>query len=305
MKATLLKAKRAIKKLNPKQALLNHRQEREYKGSLQELQSRHRQRGTTAVVIHLFYLDNWPLFRRKLLQLKKYINYDLYITIPDKNQYFIEEVRQDFPAVEYLECPNRGRDVLPFLKIAKQLDDWGYRAVLKFHSKKSTHWEGGQSWLEITLDQIIPSKKTAVSEIGRVLLKDKTGVIGPDEFYYPLTVNFPANGLHMSRFVAKHYGRQAEQHFLQTHRSSYGFFGGTMLWMKLDAIRPLLRARVAMFEPEAGQIDGTYAHAVERLLSLLPQIEERINYSSNGEVITKRPYKTNNIPEWSTDHDKG
>lgn len=258
-----------------------------------------------AVVVHLFYTENWPLFRRKLLYLQSVEGFDLYFTIPKENTEFIEnEVTKDFPAVKYLVCPNRGRDVLPFLTITKILADAGYESILKFHSKKSTHWDGGQSWLEKTLDQIIPEKEGLLGEIVSTIKQEETGVLGPAEFYYPLTVNFPANGVHLSRFVIENYGKEAERHYLQTHRAEYGFFGGTMLWMRLDAIQRLLNATPSNFELERGQIDGTYAHAVERLLCLIPQIENKINYQCDGKTVNVREYSSDNIPEWSEDHDK-
>jgi lipopolysaccharide biosynthesis protein len=48
------------------------------------------------------------------------------------------------------------------------------------------------------------------------------------------------------------------------------FIAGSMFWARLAALRPLLDAQLDEweFEPEAGQVDGTFAHAIERVVLL-------------------------------------
>jgi lipopolysaccharide biosynthesis protein len=50
-----------------------------------------------------------------------------------------------------------------------------------------------------------------------------------------------------------------------------GFFAGTMFWVRLEALRPLMDAHLGewQFETEGGQIDGTLSHAVERIFCSL------------------------------------
>lgn len=296
----------AVKKYSPTRLRADRALSREYSDSIAGLKTRHAVTDKKiAVVIHLFYLENWPLFKQKLRTLKGVTEFDLYITLPKQNIHFIDTIREEFPAVEYMIAPNRGRDVLPFIQISRVLMEWHYESVLKFHSKKSSHWEGGQSWLEHTLAQIIPEDTRILSDIVNKISLPTTGVIGPAEYYYPLTVNFPANGMHLSKFVGKTYGMAAERKYLQENRGDYGFFGGTMFWMRLDAVGKIIRqSRLSMFELEQGQVDGTYAHAVERLLTLVPEIENKVNYECDSQHISERPYRSANIPEWSQDHDK-
>jgi lipopolysaccharide biosynthesis protein len=48
------------------------------------------------------------------------------------------------------------------------------------------------------------------------------------------------------------------------------FISGSMFWARLPSLHPLLDASLSEydFETEAGQIDGTFAHAVERVFGI-------------------------------------
>lgn len=276
----------------------------EYHESLRAFDVSSRQKDTViAVVIHLYYTDNWPLFKKKLRNISSQ-KFDIFITIPKQNTIFIDEIRKVFPAATVLTVPNHGRDVVPFLQVARVLKQAGYEIVLKFHSKKSTHRADGQEWLEDMLNKLLPSDNELVNSLVNKLQQPNTGIVGPSDVYYPLTVNFPANGLHMTRALKKLYGSNIAYNILQRRRKEYGFFAGTMLWMRLDAIDKLLDFPVWYFEQEKGQIDATFAHAIERLLCLIAEIDQKKIYEISSTNIMERTYQSENIPDWSEDHDK-
>lgn len=277
--------------------------DRVYRDSLDIDVEKSRAADRFAIIVHLYYVDNWPLFLRKLRLLPD-DKFDLYVTMPEQNTHFVETIHQDFPGARTVISPNRGRDVLPFIKVAELINHLGYRSILKFHSKKSTHWSGGQDWLEATLDAIIPDDKESLDKILDIAMNKEYGVLGPKEFYYPLTINYPANSRHLREVLDDLYGKDTAESTLGDRRE-YGFFGGTMLWMNVSAIEPLLRYNgTAYFEEEAGQVDGTFAHAIERLLTLVPEMDSKDIYETDGVSVVKRSYKSKNIPDWSEDHDK-
>lgn len=296
-----IKLKNRVQRLNvhPVQNYL-YAKHTQRNGRLDQQRSKKR----AAVVVHLFYTDNWPLFSKKLHQLATFIDFDLYITKASASDTIDQLVKKEFPDAHISEYINRGRDVLPFINTAKAIGKQ-YDYFLKFHSKKSTHWDGGQDWLEKTLEYLIPTTKTAAESLERVLADDRTGIVGPSTYYYPITVNFPANGVHISKVLKKLYGTEKEYDVAQKNRAAYGFFAGTMFWARFDAINTLTSlSNYKDFELEAGQIDATYAHALERLFCLVPEVDGKHIYEFDGKRVVAREYKSDNIPEWSTDHNK-
>lgn len=257
---------------------------------------------STAVIIHLYYIDKWSFFTKRLQRLRKIIPFDLFVTLPENQRDFRKQIMEDFPAANVFVVPNHGRDVLPFLKIAQILQQHNYASLLKVHTKKSTHRSDGQDWFESMVNSLIP-EATILSRL-RVKLNDShTGVIGPRDYYYPLTVNFPANYPTIAHVLAKLYQPSVTQ-WVHDNWQDLGFFGGTMFWARLDAIAPLLNLSQRNFEPENGQIDGTFAHALERLLCIVPELAHKNFYEISPHNLREIPYRSDNIPEWSTDHDK-
>lgn len=71
-----------------------------------------------------------------------------------------------------------------------------------------------------------------------------------------------------------------------------------MFWARVDAIDSLFSFSKYNFQKEEGQIDGTFAHALERAFCLLPELTDRQIYASNFNEVLKQPYMSENIPEW-------
>lgn len=253
-----------------------------------------------AVVIHLYYTESWEYFTEKLALLDK-VQFDLYISMPLSNKDFIPTIRSRYPNAIISIIPNRGRDVLPFLMQAKILYEKGYSYVLKIHSKKSTHRTDGQDWLRGMVDSLVPSDEKLLKSIQDTLRKTSTGVIGPEDQYIPLTVNFEANGIHMTQIVTKIFSKQVAHDVLQLKRAERGFFAGTMFWLRLDAIEEILtsKASLRLFESEKGQIDATRAHALERLFCIVPEIKGRDMYEIRQDSLKRLAYATDNVPDWS------
>jgi lipopolysaccharide biosynthesis protein len=157
---------------------------------------------------------------------------------------------------------NRGRDILPFLHVANRLLDEGVTTVLKLHGKRSTHRQDGETWRRELLDKLLAPERAG--RIAAAFRDDATlGLVHAEGHLQPLDYYWGANQANVD-YLTRRLGIAAPQ---VEHDS---FIAGSMFWLRPAALRLLLDAHleVAEFEAEAGQLDGTLAHAVERVFSL-------------------------------------
>lgn len=211
------------------------------------------------VVAHAYY----PEFIDELLPLLGELKFELRLVITTTAE-AAGEVRRKLdlhhaPADVWVN-ENRGRDVLPFLKACDQLLNEGVQIVLKVHGKKSPHLADGHRWRAEMLDQLLRPNRVAATLEAFVQHPD-LGMVGPAGHWLSTAQHVGGNAENMDRLSAR-LG-------LQAAAPTSGFFAGTMFWLRLEALSSLLEATLeeAQFEAEAGAIDGTMAHACERLFA--------------------------------------
>jgi lipopolysaccharide biosynthesis protein len=157
---------------------------------------------------------------------------------------------------------NHGRDILPFLRIAELLLEQRVDAVLKLHTKKSTHLKDGDQWRRDLIGELLDPRE--VDAALSAFTKDaQLGLIGA----YGHLLNVPnyigANSRILDYLLARIGVREPSN-------KSALFPSGSMFWVRLESLRPLLDAHLKPeeFEPEAEQQDGTLAHGIERLIGI-------------------------------------
>ena len=157
---------------------------------------------------------------------------------------------------------NRGRDILPFLRVADRLLDEGVDLVLKLHTKRSLHRPDGDVWRRDLVSRLLAAGRA--TKILEAFAKDRgLGLVAPEGHLQPLDEhsgdNSDALGYLFTRLGIAGPGV-----------AECSFVGGSMFWVRLEALRPLLDAHLEewLFEPETGQLDGTLAHAIERVFAL-------------------------------------
>lgn len=155
---------------------------------------------------------------------------------------------------------NRGRDILPFLKTASRLLLEGEDLVLKLHTKRSPHLSNGDLWRESLLRSLIDDGAYA-SAISRMRADPIMGMIAPEDSLLPLKARMGGNDRATNDLAIR----------IGVDISNYDahFAAGSMFWVRLPSLAPLIESDLvpSEFEAEAGQIDGTTAHAVERLFA--------------------------------------
>ena len=157
---------------------------------------------------------------------------------------------------------NRGRDILPFLHVANRLIDEGEDVVLKLHTKHSPHRPDGNRWRSELLERLLSPERAGT--IRQAFADDRLlGMIVPEGHVQPLGDYWGANEENV-RYLANRIGVTLPA------RDAGTFVSGSMFWLRLATLRPLLDAHLDVweFDPEASQLDGTSAHAIERLVAL-------------------------------------
>lgn len=157
---------------------------------------------------------------------------------------------------------NRGRDILPFLHVAGRLLDEGEQVVLKLHTKQSRHLENGERWREELVQRLASASRH--ESIRKAFDDDaRLGLVAPEGHLLPVQSYLGANGPHLDYLHTRLGLRRPLD-------EAASFASGSMFWVRLEALRPLLDAHLDTweFEDEAGQIDGTFAHAIERVFAL-------------------------------------
>ncbi|MGJ4727974.1 glycoside hydrolase family 99-like domain-containing protein [Luteimonas sp. SDU101] len=157
---------------------------------------------------------------------------------------------------------NRGRDILPFLRVADRLLDEGVQIALKLHTKRSIHRGDGGRWRLEMLDRLTaPARATRIMEAFEAA--PTLGAVAPEGHVVPMKTYLSANRDAIEYLVTRL--GLGDRRYLQ-----HSFIAGSMFWCRLDALRPLLDGHLEEweFESEAGQLDGTFAHAIERVIAL-------------------------------------
>jgi lipopolysaccharide biosynthesis protein len=229
-----------------------------------------------AVVVHLYYVDLWPQIKEKLEIIKE--PFDLFVTLNERDGDFDPQLTNSKTTCYKYVSPNRGRDVLPFIFVLNRVVGAGYEYILKIHSKKSKHRADGTDWFSEMLDLLIPNEET-VSNIVTTLKDKSTGIVGPEGHLVSLKRHMGSNAPILYHLLARIYGENVAEKVL-SNPEKYPFFGGTMFWARVDVLAPLQSLYLLPddFQSEHGQIDGTTAHAVERLFGAISRCENRQQY---------------------------
>lgn len=158
---------------------------------------------------------------------------------------------------------NRGRDILPFLHVADELLDAGQQVVLKLHTKRSVHRGNGDAWRAELLESLLSPERAG--KLCTAFDDTSLGLVMP-EGHLQSTRDF----MGANQSGIDHLLRRTGMRWENDGRDLQ-FPAGSMFWIRLEMLRPLLDAQLSdeEFEPEVGQLDGTLAHAIERLIGLL------------------------------------
>jgi GT2 family glycosyltransferase len=214
-----------------------------------------------AVICHLFYEDLASEFRRYLMNIP--FPFDLFISTNDSfKKTILEKTFSDWGCgtVEVRISPNCGRDIAPKLLCFKDIYD-DYEFTLHLHSKRSDHASVLATWRGFLLENLLGSPEIVLSVFDAFDQRPDLGIVASQHFE-PVRhwINWGGNFAIACQLAERMGISLSEDTVLD-------FPSGSMFWARTSALKQLLEANLSYdeFSQETGQIDGTLAHAIERL----------------------------------------
>lgn len=213
------------------------------------------------VFLHLYYAELAGIFAERLARIDAPLR--LYVSTDSDQK--AATIAEALPQARIEIMPNRGRDIAPkFCGFGKAHED--HDIVLHLHGKRSTHARKLDGWMEHVLDCLLPE----TAQINRILSFfkdiDRIGLIAPQGYRPTLRV---AHWAH-DRELAEELRHRLKMKAPLPDDRALNFPAGSMFWARSRALQPLLDLGlgVSNFPPEARQMDGTLAHAVERMIGI-------------------------------------
>ena len=162
--------------------------------------------------------------------------------------------------------PNRGRDIGPLLT-AFPVDLLDYDLIGHVHGKRSLSTVAGmgEAWRNFLWENLLGGQHAMMDRIvAEFERKAELGIVFPAD---PHVLGWSENrALATSLLERMGYASRLPDDF--------DFPVGTMFWMRVDALRPLLALSLAWhdYPPEPVPIDGTILHALERIVPFVAQL---------------------------------
>ena len=213
------------------------------------------------IIIHAYFFD---VFINDITPALKQITipYDLYITLSEENvNSDLEQkaIKRIFPNAHVLITPNRGADIGPFFQsldfIIKSNKTYDY--ILKLHTKKSIHLvpEYTQTLRRHYYLNLCYNIDYSID----LMEKDQSiGMVGPPYSRLSLTEEEDHINIHNIKNLLIQFN--IKDHIID-------FIAGTMFICKFNLLtKYFLGINIAMFE-RGHKVDGTTAHAFERLFA--------------------------------------
>ncbi len=130
------------------------------------------------VVAHVYYPDLWPELAERILRIPGPV--DLVLTLPEgRPEALADSIVAQFPDVRFEVVANRGRDMWPFVRVLELGLVGDHDAVLKLHTKASTHRIDGAAWRGRLLDSLCPSPEGIGLILELLRREPEVGMVAP------------------------------------------------------------------------------------------------------------------------------
>jgi len=225
-----------------------------------------------AVHLHLYYEDLLDEFMDYFSNIPW--QFDLFISCQKSADisHITTEARK-LPHVSKVDVrgvDNHGRDIAPLYVVFRpEIERYDY--FLHVHSKKSLHsGRERKGWRQFSMDNLVGSE-AQVRRVFSLFEHQNAGLIYPD-----VSVEIPMLGF--SWFANEDMGKAFLNKLgVKDLPNVFLYPAGSFFWARTEALRPIFDQKLSYddFDLEAGQTDGTFAHALERIL---PFVSHKAGY---------------------------
>ncbi len=231
-----------------------------------------------AVVLHLFYEDQWPEFLVALTHIPQ--SFTLFVSLQPESA-FADQIRNAFPTAVIKTHPNVGRDVASFLAWLPELQC--YDLVCKVHTKRS---DGRHSaWRKNVVAGLLGNRKTVEDYLCAFARHPDLGLAGP-RFCY---VDGAGHQAGLARALTLQHGAAPK---------GWGFFAGTMFWCRPQVFAGLDAAYPADCFVVHNDTDGQPEHVAERAFGLIVMQAHQKIMLHDAEIIINFPENLRGDPNW-------
>ena len=186
--------------------------------------------------------------------------FDVYISITiDIKIEDIERIKTLFSNANIFIFENRGRDVLPFLKILNKIYDLRYETLCKVHSKKSLDRnKDGLEWGKKLRMELFNNSEMIINK----LLNNEISFYADEKSCKSFKEPFFCFCIKNVKMIAEYLNVEFYDDFIVPV--------GTMFWCKTKFLRPLINLQdYKYFSIEAGYLDNQLEHTIEQVMGLL------------------------------------
>lgn len=166
------------------------------------------------------------------------------------------------PTAHVRVFPNQGRDIAPKV-FGFAAEHRAHDVVLHLHTKRSLHRSDLSGWLTHILDCLAPTSERTNEIIGRLSDSGPVGMVSPLPHS---ALGVPQWGPNRSIAEVVTWGRGWPT---LPDDTTLTFPAGSMFWARAEALRPLQDLAIPFDAfSTTSALDGTLAHAVERLIGV-------------------------------------
>ncbi|NIF29805.1 hypothetical protein F3J44_25995 [Pantoea sp. Tr-811] len=209
-----------------------------------------------AVFLHCFYIDIADDTIAQCLN----SGLDVYAALIEGTDYsYLIDKYSD--SINYKIFPNRGRDIAPFVTgFTEEIKR--YEFALHLHTKKSLHYGSARSdWMGYCVESLLGN----IDKIDDIFQKHKTAAI-----IYPEPPDFIKEQMNWGHNFSRAKSLMSMLGHSLEMTDRLDFPAGSMFWFRTKDLIPIFELKVSpySFEFENGQVDGTLAHAYERIFGM-------------------------------------